>query len=201
LPFDNERAEGLWQRVGEYWWLGLSAGWSEQGFTGIHDQNGRVFSEREDGNYAWSAAFIDYVMRMAGAGRRFPYSPTHADYINAARQNAAGSSAMAITAERPESYAPQRGDLICLSRTRQPIRFDDLPTGRFPCHCDIVVATRPGVLDVIGGNVDDSVSLKRIPVTADGRLAGPDGTALDPDHPWFVVIRVEYDIDGAAPVS
>ena len=23
LPFDNERLEGLWQRVGEYWWLGL----------------------------------------------------------------------------------------------------------------------------------------------------------------------------------
>jgi hypothetical protein len=195
LPFDNERAEGLWQRVGEYWWLGLSAGWSEQGFTGIHDQNGRVFSEREDGNYAWSAAFIDYVMRMAGAGRRFPYSPTHADYINAARQNAAGSSAMAITAERPESYAPQRGDLICLSRARQPIRFDDLPTGRFPGHCDIVVEPRQGLLDVIGGNVDNSVSMKHIPVTPEGRLAGSDGAVVDPDYPWFVVLRVAYDIN------
>jgi hypothetical protein len=117
LPFDNERAEGLWQRVGEYCWLGLSGGWSELGFTGTHDANGRVFAEQEDANYAWSAAFVDYVMRMAGAGRRFPYSPTHADYINAARQNAAGISAMAITAERPESYAPQRGDLICQSRS------------------------------------------------------------------------------------
>src|SRR5690349_20740175 len=26
LPFDNERVEGLWQRVGDYWWLGLSLG-------------------------------------------------------------------------------------------------------------------------------------------------------------------------------
>ena len=26
LPFDNERLEGLWQRVGEYWWLGLPMG-------------------------------------------------------------------------------------------------------------------------------------------------------------------------------
>ena len=58
LPFNNERAEGLWQRVGEYWWLGLPIGYSEQGFTGKHDANGRIFSEREDGNYAWSAAFI-----------------------------------------------------------------------------------------------------------------------------------------------
>src|SRR5437870_12577123 len=76
LPFDNERAEGLWQRVGEYWWLGLSMGYSEQGFTGKHDSSGRVFAEQEDANYAWSAAFIDYVMRMAGARDRFLYSPS-----------------------------------------------------------------------------------------------------------------------------
>src|SRR5947207_15047827 len=108
LPFDNERAEGLWQRVGDYWWLGLSLGERDQGFTGMHDQNGRLFAAREDENFAWSAAFIDYVMRMAGAGRRFPYSPTHSDYINAARQ----SSSWAVTAQPPESYPPQRGDLV-----------------------------------------------------------------------------------------
>src|SRR4249920_3878024 len=50
LPFDNERSEGLWQRVGEYWWLGLPGGWPEQGWTGKHDANGRVFAEQEDGN-------------------------------------------------------------------------------------------------------------------------------------------------------
>ena len=90
LPFDNERAEGLWQRVGEYWWLGLPMAATEQGFTGMHNQNGLVFPPGQDGNYAWSAAFVDYVMRMAGAGRRFPYSATHAHYINAARQGGPG---------------------------------------------------------------------------------------------------------------
>jgi hypothetical protein len=199
LPFDNERAEGLWQRVGEYWWLGLPLGTPEQGFTGIHDANGRLFPENEDGNYAWSAAFIDYVMRIAGAGHRFPYSPTHSDYINAARQGG-----FAITAERPEAYAPQRGDLICMWRGRRQVRFDDLPTDRFPGHCDMVVDIHPGVLDVIGGNVDNSVSMKHTPVTADGHLANPDGTIVDPDYPWFVVIRVNYDINGPsgpAPTS
>jgi hypothetical protein len=194
LPYDAERSEGLWQRVGEYWWLGLPLGSPDQGFTGMHTQNGQVFPVSQDGNYAWSAAFVDYVMRMAGAGRRFPYSPTHADYINAARQNAAGGSPTpAITAERPESYAPQPGDLICMSRSKQPVRFDDLPAGRFPGHCDIVVEPHPGLLDVVGGNVDNSVSMKHIPATPDGRLAGPDGVVLDPDYPWFVVIRVAYD--------
>jgi Uncharacterized protein conserved in bacteria (DUF2272) len=191
LPYDNERAEGLWQRVGEYWWLGLPLGEREQGFTGMHDQNGRVFSAAEDGNFAWSAAFIDYVMRMAGAGRRFPYSPTHSDYINAARQNA--GSSLVISAQPPESYAPQRGDLICMWRGTRQIRYADLPTGRFPGHCDMVVAIRAGSLDVIGGNVDNSVSMKHIPVTADGHLANPDGTIVDPDYGWFTVLRVNYD--------
>jgi hypothetical protein len=191
LPFDNERTEGLWQRVGDYWWQGLYLGEREQGFTGMHDQNGRVFAAREDENFAWSAAFVDYVMRMAGAGRRFPYSPTHSDYINAARQS--GGSGLAISAQPPESYAPQRGDLICYSRTRRPMRYAELPTGRFPGHCDLVVAARPGLLDVIGGNVDNSVSMKHIPVTTSGLLANPDGTVVDPDYPWFAVLRVQYD--------
>src|SRR5438128_9520554 len=65
---DAEREEGLWQRVGEYWWLGLDPRWREQGWTGIHDENGVIFPEGGDGNFAWSAAFISYVMRIAGAG-------------------------------------------------------------------------------------------------------------------------------------
>jgi hypothetical protein len=129
-------------------------------------------------------------MRMAGAGRRFPYSSTHSDYINAARQ---GGSGLVISAHPPESYAPQRGDLICYSRTHRPMRYAELPTGRFPGHCDLVVATRPGLFDVIGGNVDNSVSMKHVPVTTNGLLANPDGTNVDPDSAWFVVLRVLYD--------
>jgi len=200
LPFDNERAEGLWQRVGEYWWLGLPLGDPDQAWTGMHDAAGRVFPASDDENYAWSAAFIDYVMRMAGADHRFPYSPTHADYINAAREHAAGQRPdLAIAAESPERYAPQPGDLICMWRGRRPVHYADLPTRRFPGHCDIVIATHRGTLDVIGGNVDNSVAMKHIPVASDGRLTGPDGAVVDPDHPWFVVVRVDYEL--GAPLS
>ncbi|MGC2415382.1 MAG: DUF2272 domain-containing protein [Stellaceae bacterium] len=200
LPFDAERSEGLWQRVGEYWWLGLPMGAKDQGFTGMHNENGQVFPASQDGNYAWSAAFIDYVMRMAGAGHRFPYSPTHADYINAARDRSAGQrSDVAISARRPERYAPRVGDLICMWRGRRQIRFDDLPVDRFPGHCDIVVAIHQGSLDGIGGNVDNTVGMWQVPLAADGHLVQPDGTVVDPDHPWFVVIRVEYDINGSSP--
>jgi hypothetical protein len=193
LPEDEEREEGLWQRVGEYWWLGLDPSWPQAGWTGIHNQNGQVFPASQDGNFAWSAAFIDYVMRMAGAGSRFPYSETHADYINAARRHELGiEPGVALTTERVEVYAPQLGDLICYWRGRRPVTYDELPTGRFPGHCDIVVAIKPGELDVIGGNVDNAVAMKQIPATADDHLAGPDGVVLDPDHHYFVVLRVEY---------
>ncbi|HEY1301515.1 MAG TPA: DUF2272 domain-containing protein [Stellaceae bacterium] len=196
LPEDEEREQGLWQRVGLYWWLGLDPSWRQQGWTGIHDENGRIFPETRDGFYAWSAAFISYVMRLAGAGPAFPYSETHSDYINAAARHEPG---VALTPERVAAYAPQRGDLICLWRGRQPVTFDELPTGRFPGHCDIVVGIKPGELDVIGGNVDNAVAMKPIPVAADGRLAGPDGVVIDPDHHWFVVLKVNYRQDGAAP--
>jgi len=33
LPEDEEREEGLWQRIGEYWWLGLDPSWREQEST------------------------------------------------------------------------------------------------------------------------------------------------------------------------
>lgn len=182
-----DHREGLWQRVGEYWWLGQAAGTRQSGWTGRYDEFGVPFAGDP---YAWSAAFVSYVMRTAGAGDRFPYSATHADYINAA---ARGNSPV-LRAERPDAYAPRAGDLICMGRGGSAaLRFDQLPTAQFPGHCDIVVAADPGQLTVVGGNVDASVTLKHVPLTAAGTLAGPDGTPADDRYPWFVVLRVLYD--------
>jgi hypothetical protein len=187
---ERERAEGLWQRVGEYWWLGLPMGSPDQAWTGMHDARGQVFPASEDGQFAWSAAFIDYVMRMAGAVGRFPYAPDHATYINAARKHDLDDKPnVALDAYPPESYAPQLGDLICEWRAHQRVTYADLPTNApFPSHCQIVVAANPGSLDTIGGNVDNAVALEQIPVTTTGLVADP-----DPDHHWFVVLRVLYD--------
>ena len=70
----------------------------DQDYTGKHDQNGAVFPVGQDGTLRLVGGFIDYVMRMAGAGRRFPYSPNHSDYINAARQRSTATPNLAITA-------------------------------------------------------------------------------------------------------
>ena len=199
-----ERQQGLWQRVGEYWWLAMNAGAPEAPWTGKHDANGSVFPADEDGDYAWSAAFVSYVMRIAGAGARFPYSASHSDYIDIARQQSLDHSARwLISAERPESYALQPGDLICLGRGRaRDLRYDDLPARHFPGHCDIVVDTAvPGQIGVVGGNIDDAVTMKHVPVTPDGKLATPDGVVLDARYPWMVVLRLLLPVPSGAPVA
>jgi hypothetical protein len=185
-----EREPGLWERVGEYWWESQDPAEREAAWTGIHDENGTLYDPRRDAEFAWSAAFISYVMRIAGAGGDFPYSPNHSTYINAA---VSGTTSV-LRAYRTQEYAPMLGDLICTPRgLAAKLRFSDLPTrGMFPAHCDIVVQIAPGLLSVVGGNVDDAVTMKHIPVAADGMLAGPDGRVLDTRYPWMVVLKVNY---------
>lgn len=190
-----ERMPGLWQRVGEYWWLGQDADRAAAGWTGKHDDFGTLFPPSADEGYAWSAAFISYIMRSSGAGPRFPYAQSHSRYINIAARMAKGqASGWVVTAEAPDSYAPLPGDLICFARgSAQKLRYERLPTGGFPSHCDIVVGKGAQGLEVIGGNVADSVTLKHVPISPEGRIAGPGNTSYDTRYHWLVVLRVLYD--------
>ena len=87
----------------------------------MHDENGQEIDSGRDDYYAWSAAFISYVMRTAGAGARFPYAPSHYVYINVAKEMKLGrTSGWAVVAERLDEYAPVAGDLICYSRGKRP---------------------------------------------------------------------------------
>jgi hypothetical protein len=185
-----ERMPGLWQRVGEYWWEGLDPSQREASWTGMHDEYGTLFDAARDGDFAWSAAFISYVMRIAGAGNRFPYAAAHATYIDAA---VLGQSQV-LRAHPIDSYAPKPGDLICTGRgTAAGIRFADLPAPSFQSHCDIVVAATASLLTVIGGNVDDAVTEKHVPLSTSATLAGIDGKPVDTRYPWLVVLEVLYD--------
>jgi hypothetical protein len=183
-----EREQGLWQRVGEYWWEGMNATAPEAAWTGEHDARGQVFPVAANGQYAWSAAFISYVMRIAGAGPAFPYAASHSVYINNAARAAAGQvAAPLLIAEDPATYAPRPGDLLCYGRGEgRDLSFADLPTAySFPGHCSIIVAGGPGVISEIGGNVDDAVTLTHVKV-------GAAGLVDDPAEHWLAVLRVMY---------
>lgn len=195
-----ERAPGLWQRVGEYWWIGMDPDMTEVSWTGKHDGNGQLTDFVHDGNYAWSAAFISYVMRVAGANGRFPYSPNHSTYINAA---ASGQSPI-LRARNPSHYAPKAGDLICVGRGRAKttVKFSSLPTSYgFPAHCGYVVATNQDgqpfgrQLSIIGGNIDDAVALTHVPTDTQGKISAPSGKSYDQRYPWCTVLEVLYDAE------
>ncbi|QDH13738.1 DUF2272 domain-containing protein [Formicincola oecophyllae] len=196
-----ERLPGLWQRVGEYWWTGMAGQEPVDAWTGRTDNAGQMFQAVRDGNFAWSAAFISYVMRIAGADSRFPYAPNHAAYIDIAAENAQQGQ-RGLTAHQPGAYAPQLGDLLCTGRSSgAAMTWDRLPAHRsYPAHCGIVVAVnQQGApfghqISIIGGNVDDSVALTHVPVDSQGQVSSPsNGASYDRRYPWLAILSPDYD--------
>jgi hypothetical protein len=124
----------------------------------------------------WSAAFISFVMRSAGVDRReFPPSAAHAFYIDAMILDAQRFPAQApFIPHEVADRAPQVGDLVCADRSSRPIsswRERVADRGAFrPTHCDIVVRVSPGVVEAIGGNLRDAVTLAIMPTDGAGRL-------------------------------
>lgn len=163
----QENDEGYWQRVGDYW------------HQGVHlDLDGR------DRDEAWSAAFMSWVMRSAGLGPRFYYSEWHAHYIHRSiRARRDGDQTFAFWGYRLSERAPQVGDLVGYAR-QDDIDYDH-QRQVYKSHTDVVVAVRPGQIDVIGGNVSDSVTKKTLRTDAEGKL-------IDTNHRWFVVMAARY---------
>lgn len=111
----------------------------------------------------WSAAFISYVMSKAGAP--FTPAPAHVDYLAAAKRKG--------QLYRIHQRSPQVGDLVCMERDASGVSFDNLDDGRYrPAHCDIVVGRSTNRIQVIGGNVSDSVTLREFALK-DGYLSPP----------------------------
>lgn len=123
--------------------------------------------------HPWSAVFISYVMRKAGAGAAFRYSAAHQTYIVAAKTNRlTGNAASPFWAYRPDEVVPEIGDLICRSRQGSGATYDSISDGRtYATHSDVVTAIRPGEIRVVGGNVHQNVDAKTVRTRPDGRIA------------------------------
>ena len=127
----------------------------------------------------WSAAFISWAARQAGLqDDEFVFSEAHVDYAGAAWQAGAqealghptrGAFRACDLARTP----PRVGDLVCQARGREAglNSFDKIgdvlearPTGGepLPMHCDIVSAVDERGFEAIGGNVLQSVTLRRM---------------------------------------
>ncbi len=136
----------------------------------------------------WSAAFISWLMMAAGVDApEFAPDASHARYLDHLDALAAAHPGRAPFLPRnPAAHPPAPGDLVCFDRSAAPLaRWADRAAerGRFrPMHCDLVVATGPGVVEAVGGNVRDAVALARFPADAAGRL-------LPGTRPFLVVME------------
>ena len=155
----------------DYWKTGAGVDYSE-------DQLGDPAFQND---HPWSAAFISWVMKTAGAGNAFKYSSSHAVYTRAAKDNRIANNENPVKAYRITELAPQVGDLICKSRSGSGATYDNIRPG-MKTHCDIVTEVRPRSIKTVGGNVNNSVAQKTLRTDANGTMAEPD---------YFAVIRID----------
>jgi hypothetical protein len=170
----KETDPGIRRVLQDYWKTGTGNNYSDAQLGDPNFQN----------DHPWSAAFISWVMRTAGAGNAFKYSSSHSTYTRWAKDNRLSSN-NPFRAYRTTELAPQVGDLVCKRRAGSGATYDNVRPG-MKTHCDIVTNVQPGRLVTIGGNVRNSVS-QTVPRT-DAR-----GFLSDPNY--FAVIR----INGAQP--
>lgn len=126
---------------------------------------------------AWSAAFISYCMKKAGAESHFPYSSGHATWIHASIRNRKKKKMDAdLVGFRPGELPLEVGDIVGYWRGKTKTSYDQAATkGWFESHSDIVVAVDKAkrVAYTIGGNVSQSVARKKLAISAKGALVDP----------------------------
>jgi hypothetical protein len=154
----------------DYWRTGV----------GVQVTDSQLASAEWQSQHPWSAAFISWVIRQAGAGSSFRYSAAHATYISWAKHNRVVNNTNPFKAYRTTEVMPVPGDLVCLSRAGSGATYDNIRPG-MKTHCDIVTEVQSDRLVTVGGNVSNSVT-RRFPATdANGYLT---------QQPYFAIIKL-----------
>ncbi len=197
------RDAGLLQQMGGYQGATECAYASEAG--GMQAQACRGFVVDQP----WSAAFVSWTMQRAGVPG-FLSSASHFDYVRAARNNPQGSPYLFLD---PQATVPTAGDLLCYVRTGRVYGHAGLMNaidGGAPglkMHCDIVVAANAGdgKAYLIGGNVQQAVTMRVLNLNATGRfwnlpMRAQGDAPCSPDSPaacnfnrqdWAVLLKLK----------
>ena len=183
----------VWLRTATYWrdasllrQMGGYPGANECAFAaptgGIPAQACRSFVVDQP----WSAAFISWTMQRAGVPG-FQSSPSHFDYVRAARKNPQGSPYLFMD---PQTTVPTTGDMLCYVRAGSVHGYAGLAqiidggAKGLKMHCDIVVAANPGGDSrayLVGGNVQQAVTMRVMNLNATGRF-------------WNLPMRTQGDV-------
>lgn len=130
----------------------------------------------------WSSAFVSWVMRQAGAGNSFKHSTAHRVYVGGGKKARAAGDASKFWAYRISEARPEVGDIVVAERQSSAkvpcgsTTYDNVDDGSARAtHGDVVIEVRSDAIDVVGGNVADSVTLKTIKLDPNGFVAQPNG--------------------------
>lgn len=110
----------------------------------------------------WSAAFISWVVRQAGAGYgAFKFADAHSRFVHDAIQaRLLGRDDRPFWGYRINQQKPAVGDIVARNRGGNAFSYDFAERNSgYESHSDVVVEARPGMIRVIGGNVGNTVSL------------------------------------------
>jgi hypothetical protein len=179
-----------WQRVALYW---RDSGLIPQmaGFPGALDcgfASGSMASSPTCRafliDHAWSAAFVSYVMRKADVPG-FRASPSHFNYVRDAWLHPDTSP---FVFQDPALGIPATGDLLCYVRmTAQAYGYAGLIAaiganrGALNMHCDIVAGINAGKAYLVGGNVQQGVTMRLLDINRNGHFWGlPQRSSADP---------------------
>ena len=129
-------------------------------------------------NWAWSAAFISWVMKSAGADD-FPTSERHAHYIRVTTDNRYNNEKANFKAYSTIEEKPRKSDIVCKRRGSSTATYgnvDEYDT----LHCDIVTKVNSESIEVVGGNAQNKVARVELPLDDNGFLTTND---------YFVIIK------------
>ncbi|HKE26046.1 MAG TPA: DUF2272 domain-containing protein [Bryobacteraceae bacterium] len=114
--------------------------------------------------HPWSAVFVSYVMREAGAADSFGYSPSHTGYVAVAKKASARHDATRVQAFRIDQVSLEPGDVVCHDRVVSGgkcagTNFDNVES-LGSSHGEIVVEVHPGYAVTVGGNTSQEFPKK-----------------------------------------
>lgn len=114
--------------------------------------------------YAWSAAFISYVMVKSGF-ENFPVSVSHTCFASKIKKGNYEEYAL----RRVSEYAPKVGDIVMLNRNGGGLTYDKFHCGQ-SSHSDIVYKIKGDYAYTIGGNVSNQIAERRVKLDSEGKI-------------------------------
>ena len=143
-------------------------------FFGFVGEMWRAISMDLDGrdrDVPWSAAFISFIVRRAGADYTgFKFAAAHARYIHDAITRREAGTAAPFWGFRLNEHRVGLGDLVCQWRETVQTYDGAKVSDGFFSHCDVVVEVAPGSVRALGGNVGHTVGFKTYALNAEGFL-------------------------------